>query len=123
MRISDWRSDVVSSDLDRVGDQFAGVHDPLRLTAERGAGCHRLAQHLAGRELADAVGFLEPLRLGTLARSRRAQQNQVQPRLPRIFDFLISPSYWCARRCDWTWVTVSIVTVTTISRQIGRANV
>ena len=37
---------------------------------------------------------------------------------PRSFDFLIRPSYWCASRCDWICATVSMVTLTTISRLV-----
>ena len=63
-------------------------------------------------------------RLGSLARPRRAQQDDVHrlgllPRpLLRRRDFSISPSYWCASMCDWTWVIVSMVTETTISREV-----
>jgi hypothetical protein len=31
---------------------------------------------------------------------------------------LFSPSYWCARRWDWIWATVSIVTETTIRIEV-----
>ena len=37
---------------------------------------------------------------------------------PRSFDFLISPSYWCASRWDWICATVSIVTDTTIRIEV-----
>ena len=39
-------------------------------------GCDRRAQHLAGRELDDAVLLNQPLRLGPLARARRTQKDQ-----------------------------------------------
>ena len=82
---------------------------------------HRGAQHLAGRELDDAVLVNQPLRLGPLARARRPQKDQshdvsppglvsesphtsvlnfrplASPPIsgggPCNFDFLISPSY------------------------------
>ena len=38
------------------------------------------------------------------------------PPLPR--DFFRRPSYWWASRCDWIWVTVSMVTVTTIRIEV-----
>ena len=81
------------------------------------------AQHVAGRELHQPVLLDEDPRLRPLARSRRAQQDDVHrlgfPRpLPRRRDFSISPSYWCASMWDWICVIVSIVTDTTISREV-----
>ena len=46
------------------------------------------------------------------------EQDEVHPRRPRSLAFLISPSYWCASRCEWICATVSIVTLTTISRLV-----
>ena len=51
-----------------VGDQPARLHDRLGLAADLGALGHRLAQHLAGRELRDGIGLLQPRRLGALPR-------------------------------------------------------
>src|SRR6185369_7972738 len=36
---------------------------------------------------------------------------------PLSFAFLIRSPYWCASRCDWIWVMVSTVTLTTISSE------
>ena len=41
-----------------------------------GAGGNLGAQHVAGRDLHDAVAVLQALRLGTLARARRAEKNE-----------------------------------------------
>src|SRR3546814_1521606 len=72
MRISDWSSDVCSSDL-------------------------------------------------PLSRTRRPEEHQIHPRLPRSLDFLIRPSYWWARRWEWIWATVSMVTVTrSEERRVGK---
>jgi len=69
-----------------------------------------------------AVGD-QALGLGPLAAGRRAEQDQVhRPFPPRSFDFLIRPSYWCASRCDWIWLMVSTVTLTTISRLVPPRN-
>jgi hypothetical protein len=59
------------------------------------------------------------LGLRALARPRRAQQNQlIGLGVPFSFDLLIRPSYWCASRCDWICVTVSMVTLTTIRSDV-----
>src|SRR3546814_12159257 len=102
MRISDWSSDVCSSDLGLVPDRSPGSHGG--------------AQHVAGRELHHAALGNQPCGLRALTRARRPQKNDVQRRPPRKRAFLMSPSYWCASRWLWIWVTVSIVTFTTISR-------
>ena len=53
---------------------------------------------------------------------RRAEKDysHLRPRVdaPRSLAFLISPSYWCATRWLWTWATVSIVTLTAISKEV-----
>src|SRR3546814_14696918 len=74
MRISDWSSDVCSSDLD----------GRPRL--------HRGAQHVAGGQLHHAPLFLEPAGLRALARPRRAEQDDVHRRLPLSFAFLMRRS-------------------------------
>ena len=87
-------------DDDLVGDQLAGVHDGLGALADLGAGRDRGAQHVAGRELRNAVLLDQTLGLGALARPRRPEQDQPHRPLfpPRSFDFLIRPSYWWASR-------------------------
>ena len=94
----------------------------LALQADRRLRRHRRAQHVAGRELDDAVALNQPLRLGSLARPRRPRRISlmlfaprlgerttahlvlefrpssrstppIQRRRPLSFDFLISPSY------------------------------
>ena len=64
-------------------------------------------------------------RLGALAGARRSEKDDVHRRgfprpcpLPRSRDFSISPSYWCASMWDWTCVIVSMVTETTIRREV-----
>ena len=75
-------------------------------------------QHVAGRELLHAVTLLEELGLGALAGARRPEKNDVHRLLPLSLDFLIRPSYCWASRCPWTWATVSMVTLTTISSDV-----
>jgi len=58
----------------------------------------RCAQHLAGRELHQAMLGHESLRLRAFAGPRRAEQYQPHLRRPRSFDLLMRPSYWCANK-------------------------
>ena len=81
-----------------VGNQFAAIHDGLGAQADRRAGRDRGAQHVAGRELNDAVFLDQALRLRALPRPRRAEQDQSHRLRPRNFERLIKPSYWCASR-------------------------
>jgi hypothetical protein len=76
-------ADTVGNDGDHhlVGHQFAARHDVLRAQTDRRAGRHRRAQHVAGRQLHDAVLRDQTLRLGTLPRPRRAKQDQPHCRL------------------------------------------
>ena len=85
---------------DLVGNQLAGIHHRLGALADFRARLHRGAQHVARRELGYAVFFYQSLCLRPLARPRRPKQYQPHRALlpPRSFDFLISPSYWCAIR-------------------------
>src|SRR6185312_9681434 len=114
--------DTVGHDLvdDLVRDEAAGIHDRLGPLADLGSSLDRRAQHVTRRQLGNAVPLDQPLRLRSLARSGRSEQNQ--PHLfflpPRSFDFLISPSYWCATRCPWICATVSSVTLTTIKSEV-----
>ena len=103
---------------------------PCDAAAERRARGDGRAQHVAGGELDHAararpdalawvplpaaggpnrIRFITPLDLRSAARSSAA---------PLSFDFLISPSYWWASRCDWIWATVSMVTDTTIRIEV-----
>ena len=65
----------------------------LDLAAQRASRFALGAQHVAGGELGEPVFLLEPLGLGALAGPRRPEQDNVHPRLPRSFAFLINPSY------------------------------
>ncbi len=57
------------------------------------AGCNRSPQHVAGRELDDAVFLNETLRLGSLACPRWPEKDQPHLRRPFSFERLIRPSY------------------------------
>ena len=105
---------------DRVGNEFAGVHNGLGALADFGARADGRAQHVTGRELRNAMPLDQPLRLRPLPSARRSEQYKSHRPLlpPRSFDFLISPSYWCAIRCPCTCATVSSVTLTTISNDV-----
>ena len=81
-------------------------------------GGRRGAQHVAGRELHDAVLLHQPLCLCALARAWRPEQDQPHRVFPRSFDFLTSPSYWWASRWPWIWATVSMVTLTTMRSDV-----
>src|SRR5690606_31247194 len=112
--------DALGDHLDHqgVGHQLPLVHDLPGLAPELAARGDGSAQHVTGRELLQAVLLLEDLRLGTLSGARWPQQDDVHPLLPLSFAFLIRPSYWCASRWLWICATVSIVTLTTISRLV-----
>src|SRR4029079_2356837 len=103
---------------DVVGHQLPGIHDFLGGLAQFRTRGDRGPQHVAGGELHQATLRLEPLRLGTLPGAGRPEQNEVHPRRPLSLDLRITPSYWCAIKCDWICDTVSIVTVTTIRRLV-----
>ena len=90
----------------------------LHLQAERRARRDGGAQHVAGGELRQAALLGEDFGLRALARPRRPEQNQIQRRAPRSFDFLMRPSYCCAIRWLWICATVSIVTLTTIRIEV-----
>src|SRR3972149_71472 len=66
------------ADDNLVGHEGARVHILLRGAAQLAAGRHRLAQHVAGREVEPAAALGEDPRLRALARARRAQQDQEQ---------------------------------------------
>src|SRR5690606_12864823 len=106
------------ADHDIVRNQFALVQDGLDPQAQRRAGRHGGAQHVAGRELRQSARPGQDLGLGALAGTRGPEQHKVQRRAPRNFDFLSSPSYCCATRWLWICATVSIVTETTIRIEV-----
>jgi hypothetical protein len=66
---------------DLVRDQLAALHHRLGLAPHIGAFGDRFTQHLAGRELRDAVGAPDPRGLCALPRAGRPQQDQSHPRL------------------------------------------
>src|SRR3546814_15987523 len=76
MRISDWSSDVCSSDLFKLGSRRGGFLDRLVHAAEQALGPpghHRLQDGVLGREVAEerALGQTHPLgdgRRGDVAR-------------------------------------------------------
>src|SRR5205085_1845596 len=111
---------ALSNQLDhrRVADEGAGFHDRLDLAAQFAARGDRRAQHVAGGDLDDAIALFEAFCLGPLPGARRTQQDQVHQRRPRSRARRISPSYWCASRCEWICATVSIVTLTTMRRLV-----
>src|SRR3546814_19662077 len=75
------------------------------------------AEHVAGRQLDHPALGLQPARLSSLTRPRGTQQNDVhRARPPFSLAFLMRSPYWWAMRWLWICVTVSIVTLTTISR-------
>jgi hypothetical protein len=101
-----------------VGDQRAGIHDSGDLVAQFRSRCARGAQHVPGGQLDIAtVGHKLP-GLGSLARGRRAEEDQVHFFLPPNRAFLIMPSYWWPIRCDWICAMVSMVTDTTIRMDV-----
>ena len=67
---------------DGIGDELARLHHRLGLKPHRRAFGHRLAQHVAGRQLDHAALGLEALRLRTLARAGWSEKNDVQRELP-----------------------------------------
>src|SRR5690606_36224383 len=102
---------------DLVGHQVAAVHDFLDRQAQRCPVGDGRAEDVASRELRNAVGLDQDLGLGTLADTRRSEQDQSHRRLPPSRDFLTSPSYSWAMRWLCTCVIVSSVTVTMISSE------
>lgn len=61
------------AEQDVVGNQLAGVHHRLGLEPHRGAGGHRGAQHVAGRDVWNTQRRLQPGRLRTFARAGRTK--------------------------------------------------
>src|SRR5205823_628524 len=61
-----------------VGNELAVVHVLLRLHAERRPGLHGLPQDIARGDLGEAQALRHDLALGTLARSRRAEEENEQ---------------------------------------------
>ena len=117
--VSSMRSATMALTISSETSSPASMTALARLPTSR-PGRDRRAQHVAGGELRNAVLFDQSLCLRPLARPRRPEQ--YQPHLPllppRSFDFLISPSYWCAIRWPWICATVSSVTLTTISSEV-----
>src|SRR5690606_34823504 len=108
---------------DGVGHEVAAIDNGLGLKAERRLGRNGGAQDIAGGELGNAIGLHQNLRLCTLARPRRSQQDQPHRRVPPPRrDFFNSPSYCWATRWLWICVIVSSVTVTMISSDVPPMN-
>ena len=105
------------ADDDVVGDELTRLHHRFGFLADRRGGGHLGAEHVARRDLRDPVLVSQTLRLRSLSRPRRAQENQFHRR-PFTLFLRMRPSYWCASRCDWICVTVSIVTETTIRIEV-----
>src|SRR5262249_13619047 len=59
----------------RIIYQATAIHRILGLSAELGATCHCRSQQVARRDLRNSGPLLQKLRLGTLARAGRAQQD------------------------------------------------
>ena len=64
------------ADGDLVGDQVTRVHVALRLETELGLLLQVLPEEVAGRDVRDVQPLGHPLRLGSLARTRRTNQNE-----------------------------------------------
>jgi len=67
---------------DGVTDEFTRFHHRLGLEAGRRPLGHRLAEHVAGRQLDHAARVDQALRLGALAGARRSQQDDVHVPAP-----------------------------------------
>jgi hypothetical protein len=65
---------------DRVGDEVTGVHVRLRLLAQLGLPAHVRAEDVTGRDRGDTEPAGDDLRLGSLARSGGAQQDDAHYR-------------------------------------------
>src|SRR3984893_448088 len=98
IRLADAVGDHVYDDA--VGNELARIHDALDAEPQLAAGSGRRPQHVPGGKLGNAVGLLDTLCLGPLPRARWPEQDDVHPRRPLSFAFLIKPSYWCASRCE-----------------------
>src|SRR5512139_2699297 len=107
------------ADDDLVRNEIPGIHYGLGLESDLGLGGDRCAKHISGRELHHPpIGF-EPARLGPLSCPRRPKQYDVHRALPPFnLALLIRSPYWWAIRWLWICVTVSIVTLTTISKLV-----
>src|ERR1700730_18191214 len=88
-----------------VGDEPAGVHDRLGLTAERGVPSHLVAQHVPRRDVWDSAAQRDPRCLGALAAAGRSEHQG---------DHLMNPLYW--RISSWVSICfmVSSATPTTM---------
>ncbi|MFO1295029.1 MAG: hypothetical protein U1F25_00070 [Rubrivivax sp.] len=64
---------------DLVDDQLPGVHGRLGPQAVLGTALHGRAQQVPGGDLRNPETLHQPLRLGTLAGARRAQQYDTHP--------------------------------------------
>ena len=64
-----------------VGDERAVIHVALGFDSDCRAGRHRLAQHVAGREVGHAPLAREVARLGALAGSRRSEKRNAHAQL------------------------------------------
>ena len=118
--IHSWQhGDDVAARLDDIACRFA----------QRRALGHLLAQDVPRGDVHQVVLLHQQFGLRAFARARWSEKYDVHrlavplvffpPRfLPRSWDFSISPSYWCASRCDWIWLIVSIVTDTTIRSEV-----
>ena len=73
-----------SADDHVVADQRAPGHGLLDQVAEAAARRHRVAQHVAGRDLRHAVISGDPRRLRALARTGRPQHQQPQRHAPSV---------------------------------------
>ena len=84
---------IDDADHDLVGDERAGLHHRLGLQPDRRLRLDGGAQHVAGRELRNAVLLGEPRRLRAFAGAGRPEQYQPHLFLPLSFALRIRPSY------------------------------
>src|SRR5690606_1428979 len=112
--------DALCDDADHniVRHEFTTSHDGFGFLADLRARSHCRSQHVASRELDEAILLFQPLRLRSLAGTGRPEKDEFHRRAPLSLDFLMRPSYWCASRWLWIWETVSMVTLTTMSREV-----
>ncbi len=80
-------------DHDVVGNELAAVHDRLGALADLGTRRNGRPQHVARGKLDDAVPADQTLRLGTLTRARRPEQDEPHRVRPFSRVFLTRPSY------------------------------
>src|ERR1700686_1508149 len=91
-----------------VGDEPAGVHDRLGLTAERGVASHLIAKHVPRRDVRDSEAHGDTRRLGALAAAGRSEHQG---------DHLMNPLYW--RISSWVSICFMVSSATPTTMRIA----